>query len=89
MGRERLNFIHKECDPTLAQDRSLPYTSFIIEYSQDGITKFDIVASSKQSEIFDYYWDLYKKDLINMSATEGRVNPRTWQDPNQKKKKSK
>ena len=89
MGRERLNFIHKECDRTLAQDRSLTYTSFIIEYSQDGITNFDIVASSKQSEIFDYYWDLYKKDLINMSATEGRVNPRTWQDPNQKKKKSK
>lgn len=84
-----MNVIHKECDPSLGEDRSLPYTSFLIEYCQDGITKFDIVASSKASEIFDYYWDLYKKDLINIKATEGRINPRLWTDPNQKKKKSK
>ena len=81
--------MHKECDPTLADDRSLPYTAFLVEYLQDGITKFDIVASGKQTEIFDYYWDLYKKDFINMTQTEGRINPRLWQDPSSKKESGK
>jgi len=81
-----LRVISKECDPSLATDRSLPYTAYLIEYSQEGITKFDIVSSSKQVEIFDYYWDLYKKDFINMTQTEGRTNPRLWQDPNEPKK---
>jgi hypothetical protein len=86
MGRSLLRVISKECDPSLATDRSLPYTAYLIEYSQEGITKFDIVSSSKQVEIFDYYWDLYKKDFINMTQTEGRTNPRLWQDPNEPKK---
>ena len=81
-----MRVISKECDPSLATDRSLPYTAYLIEYSQEGITKFDIVSSSKQVEIFDYYWDLYKKDFINMTQTEGRTNPRLWQDPNEPKK---
>ena len=80
-----MKIIHKECDPSLAQDRSLPYTAFMVEYLQDGITKFDIAAGNKQSEIFDYYWDLYRNDFVNMTQTEGRVNPKLWQDPSSKK----
>lgn len=83
--------IHKDCDPSLAQDRSLPYTAYLVEYLQDGITKFDIVWGNKRVEIFDYYWDLYRHDLISMTQTEGRINPKLWQDPsskeNQKKKR--
>jgi hypothetical protein len=84
-----LRVISKECDPSLSKDRSLPYTAYLIEYLQDGITKFDIVASGKQVEIFDYYWDLYKKDFVNMTQTEGRINPRLWQSSTEQKKKSK
>lgn len=84
-----MKVISKECDPSLATDRSLPYTAYLIEYTQEGITKFDIVSSNKQVEIFDHYWDLYKKDFVNMTQTEGRINPRLWQDPNQKEKKKK
>ena len=80
-----MKIIHKECDPSLAQDRSLPYTAFMVEYLQDGITKFDIASGSKQSEIFDYYWDLYRNDFVNMTQTEGRINPKLWQDPSSKK----
>ena len=87
MGWTRLKILHKDCDPSLSEDRSLPYTAYLIEYVQEGITKFDIVSSSKQVEVFDYYWDLYKKDLINMTQTEGRINPRLWQDPSSKKEK--
>ena len=28
--------LHEDCDPSLAQDRSLPYTAFIVEYLQDS-----------------------------------------------------
>ncbi len=86
---KQLKVIHKECDPTLAQDRTLPYTAYIVEYVQDGITKFDIVTASKQVEIFDYYWDNYRSDFKNMTQTEGRANPKLWgnKGPSDKKKK--
>ena len=82
-----MKIIHQDCDPSLADDRSLPYTAYLIEYLQDGITKFDISYGNKQVELFDYYWDHYRNDLINMIQTEGRVNPKLWQNPKQKKKK--
>tara|TARA_B100000902_G_scaffold262884_1_gene249096 strand:- start:2205 stop:2462 length:258 start_codon:yes stop_codon:yes gene_type:complete len=78
--------LHGDCDATLGQDRSLPYTAFLVEYLQDGITKFDIVTAAKQVDIFDDYWDKYGRDFINMTQTEGRVNPKMWIDPNGKKK---
>lgn len=83
-----MNILHRDCDPTLAQDRTLPYTAYLVEYLQDGMTHFDIVISSKRVEIFDHYWDLYRHDLIRMTQTEGRVNPKIWGNkPNEKKKK--
>ncbi|AOV60138.1 hypothetical protein P29A0810_202 [Synechococcus phage S-CAM8] len=83
-----VKMVHKDCDPSLIEDRSLPYTTYMVEYLQDGVTKFDIVSSSKRVDIFDQYWDLYKKDFVNMTQTEGRINPRLWTDPNEKKKKT-
>ncbi len=74
--------IHKECDPTLAQDRSLPYNTFLIEYTVEGITKFDIAGGNGQVDIFDDYWDKYSKDFVTMTQTEGRVNPKMWINPN-------
>lgn len=84
-----IKMIHKDCDPSLCEDRSLPYTAYMVEYLQDGMTKFDICSASKQVDIFDHYWDHYRHDFVNMRQTEGRVNPKLWQDPNQKKKKTK
>jgi len=77
--------LHQDCDPTLAQDRSLPYTAFLVEYLYDGLTKFDIATGAKQVDIFDDYWDKYRS-VVNMTQTEGRVNPKLWQDPKAKKK---
>lgn len=82
-----IRMIHKDCDPSLAEDKSLPYTSYLVEYLQDGITKFDIVTGNKRVDIFDHYWDHYRHDFQNMTQTEGRVNPKLWQDPNAPKKK--
>lgn len=84
-----VKIIHQDCDASLGQDRSLPYTAFLVEYLQDGITKFDIVSAAKKVDIFDYYWDLYRHDFVNMTQSEGRMNPKLWQDPKAKDKKTK
>jgi len=78
MTTKGIREICSDCDPKEAEDRSLPTNSFLVEYVQDGTTKFDIVSSMKQSEIFDKYWDNYRHELKNISQTEGRVNPRLW-----------
>jgi len=84
-----LKILHRDCDPSLADDKSLPYTAYLVEYLQDGITKFDIVITNKKVDIFDYYWDNYRNDFIRMTQSEGRVNPKLWgiKPPETKKKK--
>ena len=82
-----MKIIYRDCDPSLADDRTLPHTAYLVEYLQDGMTHFDIVVASKRVEIFDYYWDNYREDLIRMTQSEGRANPKVWFNPNQKKKK--
>lgn len=76
-----IKMLHQDCDPTLADDRSLPYTAFLVEYLQDGMTKFDIVSATKQVDIFDHYWDHYRSDFKNMTQTEGRISPKLWNPP--------
>ena len=72
----------KGCDPSEAEDRSLPYIAYLVEYLQDGMTKFDICMAGKRVDLFDYYYDMYKQDFIRFTQTEGRINPRLWTDPN-------
>ena len=55
----------------------------------DGEIKYDLVIGKKQVEIFDYYWDLYRNDFITMKQSEGKVNPKLWNDPSSKKDKKK
>lgn len=47
---------------------------------------YDIVISDKKVEMFDYYWDKYREGLLNWKQTEGRVNPKTWNNSPKKKK---
>lgn len=75
---DRINFLFKDCDPTLADDKKLPTSAFLVEYLQDGITKFDIVTSYKQVDIFDHYWDNYRSDFKNMSQAKGTMNPKLY-----------
>jgi len=76
----------KDCDPVLAEDRTLPYNTYLVKYKLDGSIHFDLVQSDKKVEIFDFYWDRYRGDLISFVQSEGRVNPKSW-DPNKDKKK--
>ncbi len=82
-----MKILHQDCDPSLAQDKTLPYNAYIIEYLQDGVTKFDIAFGGKQSEIFDHYWDNYHNDFVNMIQTDGRVNPKMWGNKPKKENK--
>ncbi len=66
-----MKILQTACDPSVSKDKSLPYSAFLVEYIEGDIHKFDLVISAKQSEIFDHYWDKYKKiSLILLSQTE-------------------
>lgn len=83
-----LQFIHQNCSPEIAKDKSLPYTAYLVEYETDGKVSYDIVNSQKRVEIFDYYWDKYREGLKSFKQTEGRINPKLWgEKPKEAKKK--
>lgn len=82
-----MKFLHQKCDPELANDRSLPYTAYIVTYKEDGEIFYDIVIVNKQVEIFDHYWDKYREGLVGFKQTEGRVNPKLWGNPVKEEKK--
>ena len=70
--------IHEDCDPSQSNDKSLPTSAFLVEYIQGETSHYDIVVSGKKVDIFDQYYDKYKKDFVNMTQTEGRSNPKLW-----------
>lgn len=85
----KIKILHQDCDPTLADDTSLPQHAYLVEYLVEGLTKFDLVISSKKVDIFDHYWDNYKKDLNNIIQSKGTVSPKVWggsSTPTKKKK---
>ena len=42
-----MKVIKENCDPKDAQDKSLPYTAYLIEYKVDGKERYDISLASK------------------------------------------
>ena len=78
-----MKVIKENCDPKDAQDKSLPYTAYLVEYKVDGKERYDISIAQKAVDLFDYYYDLYKKDFVSFKQAEGRVAPGLWRDPNE------
>ena len=78
--------IQSDCDPSAADDSSLPNNAFLVEYLQDGITKFDLVTAAKRVDIFDDYWDKYQSDFKNITQAAGKISPKLWNNPADKKK---
>ena len=70
--------LHEDCDITLADDRTLPYTAYLVTYKVDEALKYDIVMTDKTSDIFDHYWDKYREGFVSYKQSEGRINPRQW-----------
>ena len=86
-----MKILFENCDPDKAEDRTLPNNSFLVEYKVDegAVSSYDIAAAAKQSEIFDHYYDKYKKGFVTMNQTEGRINPKLYgvKPPETKKRK--
>ena len=73
-----MKVLHQNCDPEVANDRTLPYNAYLVTYEVDGAIAYDLVIPDKQVEIFDYYWDRYREGLKGWKQSEGRVNPKLW-----------
>ena len=86
-----MKILFENCDPENANDRNLPNNSFLVEYKIDGgaASSYDIAVAAKQSEIFDHYYDKYKKGFVTMNQTEGRINPKLYGFEASKTKKRK
>jgi hypothetical protein len=81
--------IHKQCDKSLANDKSLPINSYIITYLIDNEKMYDIIQASSICEVFDKYYDEYGKGSVQeIKWTNGKVSPKTYgYKPKETKKK--
>ena len=84
-----MRVIHEKCDPKLAEDRKLPYTAYLVQYEVEGKVIHDIAMGSGQVEIFDAYYDKYKKGFKWLKQTQGTTRPNLWNAAPPKRKKRK
>ncbi len=86
----KIRVLQEDCDPELGEDKSLPYTCYLITYKdKEGNTKYDLAVGNKQVDIFDYYWDKYRDNFVTMTQSKGAVNPKMWNAPGTEKKEEK
>lgn len=82
-----MKLLHEDCDQSLADSRSLPYTAYLATYKVDDVLKYDIVITDKTCDIFDHYWDKYRENFVSYKQSEGRINPRSWKSPGENSQK--
>ena len=83
-----ISTLAENCNPQEDNNTKLPYTAYLVEYKVDEEVRYDIAMGDKQVDVFDAYYDKYKKNLIGMKQSEGRVQPnRLNVAPPPKKKK--
>tara|TARA_B100000614_G_scaffold253139_1_gene266722 strand:- start:12487 stop:12768 length:282 start_codon:yes stop_codon:yes gene_type:complete len=73
-----LNVLKEKCQVSDANDKTLPYTAYLVHYIENGEECYDIAIPMSQVEMFDYYYDKYKKDFKWFKQSEGLVNPKLW-----------
>ena len=73
-----ISILHENCDLEKDNTTKLPYTAYVTEYVVDGETRYDLAMAHSVTDIFDVYYDKYKKDFISMKQSEGRVPPNRW-----------
>jgi len=81
--------LFENCNPQEDNNTKLPYSAYLIWYKVDEEIRYDIAMGEKQVDVFDVYYDKYKKDFIGMTQSEGRVPPNRWnvEPPKPQKKK--
>ena len=81
-----INVLKQDCKIEESKDKTLPYTAYLVTYKVDGENKYDLATANKEADLFDYYYDLYKKDFVKFTQSKGIINPKLWNDPTQPKK---
>ena len=77
-----MKILKQDCKKDDAQDKTLPYTCYLIIYNVDGVEKYDLAMGSKQVDLFDYYYDLYKENfnrIFNPTLTKNMPNVK-WKE---------
>ena len=73
-----MKIVHENCDLDKCNNIKLPNTAYVVTYKVDGKECNDITISQKKVDIFDHYYDKYKKGFVTMNQTEGRANPKLY-----------
>ena len=84
-----ITVIAEKCDPKAADDKTLPYTAYLIQYEHEGKVEHDIAMGQKAVDIFDHYYDKYKKGFKWLKQSKGTQKPNLWnqQAPKRKRKR--
>lgn len=69
--------IHINCDPSSAEDKSLPRNSYLIHCDNGTEVWYDIVMGFTV-DIFNAYYDKYGNVMKGMTWTAGSVIPKLW-----------
>tara|TARA_B100001250_G_scaffold238674_1_gene205108 strand:- start:312 stop:593 length:282 start_codon:yes stop_codon:yes gene_type:complete len=80
-----ITVLHEDCDPTLANDKKLPYSAYLVEYKKEDRIAYDISIAGSQVLLFDHYYDKYKKDFKTFKQSAGTINPTLWNPPKKAK----
>ena len=91
MSSKDIRILHEDCDPTVANDKKLPYSAYLVEYKKEDRIAYDVSIAGSQVLLFDHYYDKYKKDFKSFKQSAGTINPTLWNPPTKAKppKKSK
>ena len=85
-----VTIISEKCDPKAADDKKLPNNAYLIQYEVEGKVVHDIAMAQKAVDIFDQYYDKYKKGFKWLKQAGGQLRPNLWnnnQPPKRKKRK--
>ena len=66
--------------------KTLPTDVHLVEYVEDGKTKYDSVRSVKMSDVFDGYWDLGVKNITSITTGYGTLRPNMYNNVKKEKK---
>ena len=86
-----ITVIHEKCDLEKDNNNKLPYTAYVIQYELEGKLVHDIAMAQKAVDIFDHYYDKYKKGFKFLTQSKGTMRPNLWNNtakqPQRKRKK--
>ena len=85
MSKFDITILHEDCDPTVANNKKLPYSAYIVEYKKEDRIAYDISMAGSEVLLFDHYYDKYKKDFKTFKQTAGIINPTLWNPPKKAK----